>query len=46
MRLIRAIENRNILDLVLIIVGDGNLRPDYEAEVNKLDLKDRVCFAG
>lgn len=33
-------------DVVLLVVGDGDLRPEYEAQAQALGLRSRVAFAG
>lgn len=42
-RAISLIENKNIKAL---IIGDGNLKPDYQQQARELKIADRVAFAG
>lgn len=44
--LIDAIHKLNNKNIKLIIVGDGNLRDDFERQVNGLNLTDQVIFTG
>jgi glycosyltransferase involved in cell wall biosynthesis len=44
--LIRALVNFNLIPYKLLIVGDGELRPELEHEVIKLGLQDKIIFHG
>lgn len=44
--LIDAFHRAELADATLVLAGDGVLRPQLTAQVEKLGLKDRVIFAG
>ena len=44
--LIKVFANLSIAQTKLLIVGDGDLRPEYERKVEELNLTDNVIFTG
>lgn len=45
-RLLRALQRMRHRNVVLIVVGDGDLRASYEAEARRLGVAARVAFVG
>lgn len=44
--LIEALNNIKNIDFKCVIIGDGNLRPELEAQIRRCDLSDRVILVG